>query len=1581
FENLSVNGLTYTWHFGDGSTVTGFDAQHTYSSPGYYNVILDAESICNCADTKQIVIEVLPTPAPMLDCVNSICPETHQRYTATTNGCNQYNWSISSNGTIVNGGQSTDDFIEIIWHDGPEGLINLSVSNCSTTFCSYTNTFHVPILTPDGPISGDVSACSGEVVTYTAPYFSGTQYYWQVSPEGMILGGGRSNAVTIRWNDVNTVTFGQVSVTYNNCFLECSGQDMLDIMITPEITLNGDNHVCEGADATIHALAGFIIPVPAAVNWHIENKNGETVSPVFGPVSSFTHTFSYSPGDYYWVATNSSPAYCTELIRQLITVTGIPDAPLGIEGDLEFCPGQPFGYTIQEAGNFATVWTITDGVAITSDQGQSIQHTFGNTPPFIIEAAHTDLQYPECLSGSVSISLTPASNLSISGTRDACYNSIESYSVPYINGSDYIWEIIPTGFGEVRRSDLNHVDIFWPMSGAATLRLHTCGTTVDQAIIVHPLPTLNVIGPMAACANETVSLTTDQPSLPHVWKDDAGSVVSTLNNVQLYPGTYSIAVTDALGCASTKTFTITSYPVPTVYVTSPGDESYCTTVPAGVVLVANTDGDGYVFEWYKDDVSTGSTGATYTVTQFGTYYVTVVNQYGCTTASPKITIFDCCPVSACAGGGGAGLPGAGCTYQLYDFHVMASGPECPIRQYMAQEPNLIPGLTTWVIRSISEGIIGVENVDVLNHTYASPGYYHLTILGHLVGYPYNLTDCGHIQPFTDTIRAVADFKHTGTCAGVQIDFEDLTTFLPDETIASWVWSFDDPASGAMNISTDEDPMHVFTADGDYNIKLTVSMVSGCSTSKSSVIHISAGPVLSPVYDPIYCENEAYMLILPGEVFDVQWDFGDPSSSTLNQAATDIVLHTYALPGNYTATVSANDIYGCPAQTTIPIDIRANALNGIIAVIPSTAICFGDTATLIAPGGGVNYNWNTGETSTQIEVSVTDNYSLLMEDAFHCTYSPPPQFITVLPKPNIFISGHEIISAGQYGSWKDTLHICDGTEFQLHAFFEGSISVSWNTGATGPVIEFTNEAGTVPGPGLYEYSVVGINGSTGCTSDTAFYIVEIYSLPNFPIISLVSGSGCGFDQNVLQVTNPQAGIQYFWSDGQTGPSITVSYSGIYNVTASNSNGCSVESGNITIQPSAPVDQISGGCHVACDPLSVCLPFINNVASWTIFKDGTVYQTGTFWPSNYMITSDGSYTIEITTINGCTATSDPLDISLYPAIGSITVLTYFDTDGDGMITAADMLLSGIPVEINSSNGLQHGETFTELNGGFVFEDYPSSFYIASFNQTLLSSQYVIVIDSVHADIANCNDSIIVSLLLKDNCTVTGQNLTIESCPGDDVTVGDSTWSQPGIYTMHLLSASGCDSTFQVSIVVPDTFEINATVWVDVDQNGVLSPADTTIQGVTIVVDEEINHTLDILMTDSNGNVQGEYPTSNYQVSIDSTLLPPGFVLLYGLDFVSDTICGAIHFNFLLTKSCSDLLIIQQEEVCSGDSIFIQGQWIYTAGIYSFMLSQPGSGCDTTLDVHVTLLPVPAISGTTDWNCITLGSIVLTPQGNPP
>ncbi|HXR80870.1 MAG TPA: PKD domain-containing protein, partial [Saprospiraceae bacterium] len=572
-------------------------------------------------------------------------------------------------------------------------------------------------------------------------------------------------------------------------------------------------------------------------------------------------------------------------------VTDIPVSPLGINGDTVMCPGQPVGFTIDAAGNYATQWTITDGSNTYNYQGQTCQHIFGSTPPYIVSAIHANIQFQSCTSDPVSITLHTIDDYSISGPTEVCFEGITSYTIPYVSGSDFDWEIIPTDHGEIKKGNLNQVEVFWTQAGPATLRLHSCSFIIDIPVNVHALPSFNPLGPLAACANERVNLSTDQPLFDHTWTDDDDNIISIQNNVDLYPGTYAVQVRDAIGCASDKSFTITTYPAPVVHVSSTADNTFCTNIPGGVNIVANTDGSGYAFLWYKDGISTGVTGPIYNVTDFASYHVEVTNQYGCKTVSPDITYYNCC-IPPCGGGGGGGPFPVGCTYVVHDFDIEKAELDCRTHSFTPHDPLIIPGQTRWLIKSVSEGYIADITSDALSYSYDLPGYYFITAVSLLTGYPYSAIVCGHAQDIIDTVRAVADFKYEGACANANITFENLTTFLPGETITGWNWNFDDPASGADNTSLLQDPTHVFSAGGDYEVTLKVTMMSGCQTTASRMIHISEGPVLAPVFEPIYCELEAHEIILPGQVFDLDWDFGDPGSGIQNMAATDTVFHTY-----------------------------------------------------------------------------------------------------------------------------------------------------------------------------------------------------------------------------------------------------------------------------------------------------------------------------------------------------------------------------------------------------------------------------------------------------------------------------------------------------------------------------------------------------------------------------------------------------------------------------------------------------------------------------------------------------------------
>ncbi|HJW28865.1 MAG TPA: hypothetical protein VJ508_06395, partial [Saprospiraceae bacterium] len=335
--------------------------------------------------------------------------------------------------------------------------------------------------------------------------------------------------------------------------------------------------------------------------------------------------------------------------RLKINVAAVPATPTGIIGDSVICPGQTYGFTIDPSGAFTTHWTITDGLATLTSQGQSLDYTFGATPPFQISAYNSDLQYPSCVSGSASILLHTPADSQIEGPGDGCINGLDDFSFPLISGADYHWEVVPSSSGEVRRSDLNKVQIFWTQSGPAMIRLTVCGTVIDKPVTIHPLPVFSLIGPPAACPGELITFQSDQPAMLHTWLDENENLMGHADTIAIYPGTYALELQDQFGCTDRKSFSIGTYPVPVVNLTTSDETFYCGAIPAGVTVTANTDGGGYTFEWFKDDISQGIGGPIFNITDFAMYDVEVTNSYGCKAKSPKVNFSACCPVTDCNG--------------------------------------------------------------------------------------------------------------------------------------------------------------------------------------------------------------------------------------------------------------------------------------------------------------------------------------------------------------------------------------------------------------------------------------------------------------------------------------------------------------------------------------------------------------------------------------------------------------------------------------------------------------------------------------------------------------------------------------------------------------------------------------------------------------------------------------------------------------------------------------------------------------------------------------------------------------------
>jgi len=70
---------------------------------------------------------------------------------------------------------------------------------------------------------------------------------------------------------------------------------------------------------------------------------------------------------------------------------------------------------------------------------------------------------------------------------------------------------------------------------------------------------------------------------------------------------------------------------------------------------------------------------------------------------------------------------------------------------------------------------------------------------------------------------------------------DTVQFADNSLFAnSWLWNFDDPSSGADNTSTEQNPLHVFASNGNYNVTLWVTNNFGCADSITISSSVNVG---------------------------------------------------------------------------------------------------------------------------------------------------------------------------------------------------------------------------------------------------------------------------------------------------------------------------------------------------------------------------------------------------------------------------------------------------------------------------------------------------------------------------------------------------------------------------------------------------------------------------------------------------------------------------------------------------------------------------------------------------------------------
>jgi trimeric autotransporter adhesin len=1082
-------------------------------------------------------------------------------------------------------------------------------------------------------------------------------------------------------NSINVTSSGTYTVTVTNA-QGCTGTDDINITIPPPISvaITGNTSLCASGNTVLSATAGF--------NSYAWSGGG----------TSQTRTVT-TPGTY--TVTVTGTLGCTG--TSSVTVSAFPAPSVSVTSPTNFCNGSdltlntsggPFNnydwsapggntpsLTVSNTGTYTV--TITDANGCTATASRSVTE-FAPVTPNIVAS-------PVCGTTTATLSLsTPFPTVAWS-----------------TSGSGNTTSVSADGTYSVTVTDANGC------TGSASLN-----------VTVPTNQTVSISGNNSICPGNNTVLTATSGFNSYSWSGGGTGPTRTVNSA----GTYTVTATDAFGCTTTGTWVVTAVSSPSVTISSPAN--FCNNT--NLVLTA-TGGPFDNYNWSAP----GGSDPTLTVSNSGTYRVTVTDANGCTaTASqtvtelavvnPTVAVTPVCATNSATltvsppfptVAWSTGATGVTTSVVISDDYAVTvtdangcTGVETFTVAVPSNTPVTISGTTAFcqggsTVLTASTGFVSYVwsgGINGPNRTVTTAGTYTVTATDNL--------GCTQTSSITASTLAAPTPNITGPtsfCAGNSITLNAGAGFT------DYDWNL------GGNTST-------ITVTNSGNYIVTVTNAQGCTGTDSQAVTATPAPNPTLTVLPYTCNNT--LTINAGTGFSAYaWSVAGSGSSV-----------TITSNGLYTVTVT--NAQGCTSSDVIDVEIPDPPF---VTITGNGNLCSGQSTTLSATPGFNLYIWsNSAIGPSDISVTAPGLYEVTVSDNLGCTASE--QFVvTALTAPVPVIAGPSSICATSTAT------------FSVPGVFS---QYAWSTNANTPTIT-TNQAGT------YTVTVTAANGCTA--TDT-----QVLGLSNQLSPQIVTAPYQCNGQFVLDAGN--GFTSYSWNVPQTSQTITVNASGNYTVTVSDPSGCS---GTATIAiaiPAPPAVSIAGGGNIC--------PGTNATLSATAGLNAYVWSNGEATAA-INIATPNTYTVIATDAFGCTATATAV-------LGNFTAPSATITGPTSICTNASATLAG-PAGLTNyawSNSANTPDISVNTAGTYTLTVTDANGCTASASQNL--DVLTALTPSITLQPYNCNGQI----------TVDADGGFVSYAWSNAGATASTIITQSGTYTVTVTGAGGCTGTATVAITVP-------------------------------------------------------------------------------------------------------------------------------------------------------------------------------------
>jgi gliding motility-associated-like protein len=939
---------------------------------------------------------------------------------------------------------------------------------------------------------------------------------------GNIIAGATNATYTPITNTIGKVYYYCVisQPTGPGCIVTSATAEVI-VNAAPSITNQPTSStICIGETPTLLSIAFINGAGTPSYQWYSNSINDNTSGT---PIPGATYNNYMPPATvigtmYYYCIITLSSGGCSTMISNIAQVT-INPIPVISSKKTVICSGKTFIVLPDSVGGdivpIGTTYTWStpvvnpagsiNGASAQSAPQSSISQTLINTTHSPTTVTYTVTPNSGSCAGSdfnVIITVNPSINPNVTITNSTCYGANNGAihtqitgGVPFSSGTPYkITWAGPNGFVSSASSITGLAPGIYTLSvddagGCPFLANYT--VTEPAAIAIDTAIQKDITCFGEANGSISISITGGTGRYYYSWMKNNTLFSTSQNLFNLEPGSYSVSVTDSMGCTpATATYTITE-PTPLTVALMHQTNVLCNGSATGAIAVNATGGTpfetapgvfNYNYSWKGPNGFISNLQNIDSISA-GIYTLTVTDQSGCfDTLSVTIT-------------------------QPSELSVIANS--TPITCYGSNNGS--------ISLQISGGVPPYQETwsNLASGTYQN-----------------NLSGGDYVITVTDA---------NGCQKTVSIHLQEPPVFMINPTVTNVTCH--GAQNGSIHLNVSGTPISVIWSDGATSgtnrnnlgpgtYTATISDGSPCDITRSFVIvEPPALEVSDLIKDALACNDPnsgAISLVVTG---------GTPPYRYLwsNGATTKDITHIQA--GTYT--VSITDSLSCSStfiyevKRPSPLAVNMSIVNDFnCATKQVTAIC---TANVTGGMPPYQFTWSRGNVSGANNEIMTTSQSgmvtLQVMDTLGCTTSY--SFQVTIPETGI----------------TDQLIDCNTHLFQFNAMvvneISGAFAYLWNFG-DGTTSTERSPQHRYANPGNYAVQL------TITTPSCSSIYKNTITVESLPVLSFDKEAKlCEGDSVTIHVSGANS---YLWSNGTTGDSLVITKAGDYSVIGTSLAGC-------------------------------------------------------------------------------------------------------------------------------------------------------------------------------------------------------------------------------------------------------------------------------------------------------------------------------------------------------------------------------------------------------------------------------------------